>query len=387
MLILHTAQSYPPEVSGIPEVLMQLSTRLARRGHEVHVATAQTGAVPNEEMRDGVLIHRFDVAGNAAFGVRGEPDAYLGFVRSRSWDVIAMHCAQIWSTDLLLPFLQEVSGVKIFVGHGLLISDARFETYYARFASLIRHVDRIVSLSELVEVTPFCRKYGLPEPEVIPNGVDLSRWGPETLRLRKSWKIKGRPWLLCVSNHTPYKGHRAFFDVIRAIRREIPQAQGTIVGQHHPIGRWHLGRLGIKGGCWYQCQASARFSKGVSLKTGIPREEAVSAFKEADVVLIPSSWEASPLAMLESMAACTPWVSFDVGCARENVGGIVVESIEEMSAAVIRLLRDPEQRKRLGVEGRERIRQKHDWERITDRYEQLYQSLLADKVLLSAQGR
>ena len=37
--ILHTAETYSPEVNGVAEVVKQISTRLARRGHEVHVAT------------------------------------------------------------------------------------------------------------------------------------------------------------------------------------------------------------------------------------------------------------------------------------------------------------------------------------------------------------
>ena len=105
-------------------MLRQLSTRLARRGHEVHVATTKFGVSRNEELRDAVFVHRFELSGHAAFGIKGDPAAYLDLVRSRSWDVIAMHCAQIWTTDLLLPYLRGIAATKVFVGHGLLIFES-----------------------------------------------------------------------------------------------------------------------------------------------------------------------------------------------------------------------------------------------------------------------
>ena len=74
MLILQTAHTFAPQVNGISEVVQRLSGRLARRGHEVHVATAATGNAPPEEVIDAVTVHRFGVRGNAVFGVAGDPE-------------------------------------------------------------------------------------------------------------------------------------------------------------------------------------------------------------------------------------------------------------------------------------------------------------------------
>lgn len=375
MLILHTAHSYAPEVSGVAEVVKQLSVRLARRGHEVHVATKQFGDSSAEELLDGVHVHRFDVDGNTALGMSGAVDSYVRFVRSMAWDVVAFHCAQTWTTDALLPHLGTIEAPKIFVGHGFsALADPRYQTYFSELAVALRQVNRIVALSDLLEEPTYCASHSLRAPTIIPNGVDAAEWSAPTRDVRMRWGIKDRPWILSVSNHSPVKGHKAFFEVVQQVRRQAPRAVGTIVGGHYPAAYRGMGRLGIKGGCWYRCNVASVFEAGIELRKSVPRSETVSAIKEANVILVTSSREASPLVVLESMAAGTPWVSFDVGCVREHVGGIVVESPQEMVSAAVDLLGNPALCRELGQAGQARVSEKHDWERIAAQYERLYES-------------
>jgi glycosyltransferase involved in cell wall biosynthesis len=320
-------------------------------------------------------VHRFQVRGDAVSGIKGEVDNYLRFVKSRQWDVLAMHHAHVWNTDALLPHLNEIGVPAVFVGHGLSGFGAPiYETYYANLANSMRNIQE-VALSTLTEEKDFCPRYGLPAPRVIPNGVDPAIWHTPALNLRERWGIGKSPWLLSVSNHTPAKNHAAIFDVIRQVRQQRRDAQGTIIGGHHPAEKWSLGRLGVKGGCWYKCRLASLLGAGVNLRTDVPKPDVVSALKEADLLVMTSNWEAYPLAMLEAMAAGTPWVSFDVGCARENAGGLVVGSAQEMADTVLALLNDPERCRKIGDEGRAQIAAKHDWETIVDQYEELYLSV------------
>jgi len=114
----------------------------------------------------------------------------------------------------------------------------------------------------------------------------------------------------------------------------------------------------------------------VELRSYLMRRKVISALKEADLMILTSDWEASPLVILESMAAGIPWVSLDVGCVREHVGGVIVKDIKEMAEAVSDLLRNTDKRHSLSVEGRRRVEQCHDWETIVGRYEALYQELV-----------
>jgi len=105
----------------------------------------------------------------------------------------------------------------------------------------------------------------------------------------------------------------------------------------------------------------------------------VSAIKEADVLLLtsPKTREASPIVILEAMAAGTPWLSLGGGCVREHVGGLVVADLDEMAEKLQLLLTDQQLRHSLGEAGQRRITQRHSWDAIARQYEQLYRDVVA----------
>ena len=380
MRILHTAQSYAPEVSGVAGVVGQISERLAHRGHEVHVATGRPHLALKEEARKGVRLHRFPVETYAVTRIRGDVDSYLRFVQSTSWDVIVTHRAQSWTTDAILPHLHHMSTGTVFVGHGLsALHNPQYQGYFIELARHLRQVDKTVALSDLLEEVPFFAKHRLTKPQIIPNGVDLTEWDKPAAGLRQRWRIGKRPWVLSVSNHSTVKNHAVFFEVVQRLHQQMPSLVGTIVGGNYPAAKWGLGHIGIKGGCWYRCRLTARTTSDVILRWDVPREDVVSAVQEADVILVTSSYEASPLVVLEAMAAGTPWISFDVGCVREHAGGVVVGSPGEMVTTACQLLKSPEQREKLGQAGKIRVAEKHDWEKIAVQYEHLYESVVKNR--------
>lgn len=378
--ILHTTHSYAPEISGVAEVVGQISRRLARRGYEVHVATGTNKFSPREEYLHGVQVHRFAVWGNAVTGIYGDVADYVGFVQAGKWDLITMHCAQTWSTDALLPHLNQISARKVFVGHGFsTLYDAKYQEYFVELAESLRQVDGIVALSDLLEEVAFCAKHGLPEPQIIPNGVDLVEWEGTPQSVRRKWGIDDRFWLLSVSNHSPVKGHKTFFKIAQRLNNDMPNVFATIIGGHYPAAKWDLGRFGIRGGCWYRCKIIASFRSNIELRLDLPRSEVVSAIQEADIVLITSWREASPLIAIESMAGGTPWISFNVGCVQEHRGGFVVKDLDEMVEKTKILISNPGLRTELGELGKQRVRERHSWNFIVSEYEDLYNNLMKNR--------
>lgn len=99
----------------------------------------------------------------------------------------------------------------------------------------------------------------------------------------------------------------------------------------------------------------------------------MSAIRGADLLLITSRREASPIVMLEAMTAGRPWISFDVGCVGENCGSVIVDSVDDMVTVARDLLKNPTRASTLSDAGRARIAEEHDWDRIVDQYEALYQ--------------
>ncbi len=368
----------------------QISRRLAEWGHEVHVATGRPAGSRAEEMLAGVHVHRFKIEGGGMVKPRGDIRGYLGFVRSRPWDVVVMHCAQAWGTDLLLPHMSELRSAVVFVGHGLLTLDEPLHAaYWSWFAASLQRVDVSTTLSPLLQETQFCARYNLPRPRVIPNGVDTSEWATPPLGIRRQWNIGRFPWILNVSNHTPVKAHANYFSVIDRVSRAIPTVRGTIVGNSHRAHKWRVGRLGVKGGCWYQCQLQARQDAHVDLRSNVARVDVVSAIKEADVLVLtsPRAREGSPIVILEAMAAGIPWLSFGAGCAREHTGGLIVSDLDEMVEKLHLLLGDQQFRHSLGHAGQRRIMEKHSWDAVGRQYERLYRDVVAGRASAVTQNR
>jgi glycosyltransferase involved in cell wall biosynthesis len=379
MRILHTAATYSPSLDGVAEVVRNISERLAKRGHDVHVATATVGSESPYAELCGVHVHRFKANGNLALGMRGEVEQYRQFVRSGEWDLLVNHCLQTWTTDALLGQIRSYAWGSVLVTHGLSIHNPVFHAYYLEIPRYVSTYCKWVRVSNVSGESSLAEKCNLPVPPVITNGVDLNEWARPTLGLRQAWGVDQKPWVVNVSNHNPLKDHRTFFRL--ASRLRAIGAHFTLIGSTYPMSKWGLGRFGVSGGCAYECRIGPLLSMGaVDLKTNLPRREVVSAIQEADVVVSTSKWETNSLVLLESMAAGTPWVSFDVGSARENIGGAVAGNLDDMANSITELVRDHDRRKSLGRAGRARIAVKHDWESITDRYEQLYESLVEHQV-------
>ncbi len=376
MKILHTAAGYPPAVNGVSEVVRQISEELAQRGHEVHVATSWHNERRTSKIQ-GVQIHAFKAWGNLAYGMLGEIERYRHFVQTGRWDVMVNHALQIWTTDAIFDILDTLKFPKVIVAHGLSgLKHPGYQAYYAAIRHHLSKYDRMIGLSALNEDAEYCKLKDLPPPQVIPNGVNLAECSSPVLGLRKKWGIRERPWAVAVCNHTRQKAHFRLFQLWRRICQ--PDARLTIIGNPTTAERWKLRSTGLKGGCYYFCILRSLLSKGcVTLKTRLPRLQVVSAIKEADLMLLVSTWEAFPLVILEAMAAGTPWVSLDVGNVRELSGGYVVENVEQMSRRVNELLEDKCERNRVGEAGRAEVEQKYCWNKIVSRYEDLYFELVA----------
>jgi glycosyltransferase involved in cell wall biosynthesis len=373
MRILHTAYSYAPLLDGVAEVVRHISEGLARRGHEVHVATNIVPSLPAESVQNGVHVHRFSVYGNFTIGIAGKAREYRELVGTGQWDIMVNHCLRSWPTDAVLEDVQRFPWPSILVTHGLGTGQPAFADYYRKVPRFIPHYAAWVTVSALNEEFGFARQHELADPIVIRNGVDLQEWDNPRIGVRQKWHGDGRPWLVNVSNHSRQKGHEWLFQLARRVRGT--GARLTIVGNVRRAGKWRLGKLGVNGGCFYQCRMRSLASKSIELKVGIPRSEVVSAIREADVLVSTSRWEANSVVLLESMAAGTPWVSFDVGSARENAGGIVVDTLHQMTDAVVELLQNPDLRISLGQQGHLRARERHDWQFIVTQYEDLYRQV------------
>ncbi len=366
MKLLHTVQYYHPRVGGSELLIRNLSEALAKRGHDVTVATAFD---PERDFTtlNGVKIAEFQVSGNSVFGIRGPDQAkYIDFVNTGTWDVVLNYAAQIWSTDLLFSSLHHGAFARVIVpcGYSALRSMRMrllYWNYFRRLPSYLRQYDAIVYHTALGPDWRFGERHGITgRHTIIPNGVP--RADSEVGNFRRAYGIETPYLLLSVSNHLWAKGHRMVFDIMRRLTRNDVTA--VILGQGTTE-------------CLAECVCAARSSQGrVIVPIGVPREAVLAAFHEADLFICTSRLEYFPLVLLEAMAAGTPFISRDVGNARELRGGLVADTPDEMAKLVDTLLGNYEAREALASAGYQEWEAHYQWDNIVDAYEALYRSAI-----------
>lgn len=366
--MLHTVEFYHPHSGGAERVVQRVSEGLVRLGHEVSVATSWDPARSGRTL-NGVEVVPFRVTGNLARGMRGEVSRYRQWVRDGRFDVIMTYAAQCWSTDALLPLLPELSAAKVFATCGFSglhgVRRWLYRGYFRALRTWIRGYDAVVYHARTGADVAFGEKFGPARQVVIPNGADGAEFTCGAGQFRARHGIAARHLLLHVGNHYKVKGHEDLLGLMRDL--QDLDATLVIIGSAPSAGR----------SCWAACAAAAQRSPRIRLLAGLPREGVVAAFREADVVLLPSRFEAASLVLVEAMAAGVPFVAYDVGNARELPGGVVVPDRAALRLAVRHLLTDEAERRALGEAGQAYQRQHLEWNRIVAEYERLYVSLVA----------
>lgn len=392
MRILHTVELYDPSVGGAQEVVRQISTRLAERGHEVTVATTRLGQRRSSRI-DGVSVREFAISGNSARGMSGDLEAYREFVIKGDFDVMMSYAAQQWTVDALLGSLDRIPYPHAIAPCGFSgLHDPAYERYFRELPSHLDSCDALIFHSDCYQDVEFARRNGLRQLTVIPNAADdgefadLDELDLRARDLRARYGIADdTPLLLTVGGHTGEKGHALAIEALR--RLDVPRA-ALIVAGNNPLGI----------GCRYSCPARAASAKLLSfgrkraLLVKLSRQDVVAAYRAADLFLLGSAIECSPLVLFEAMAAGTPFVTLDVGNAAEIVRwsagagrvlpteprprGRVGGRPADMAAAAGELLADEPQRRQMGEAGRQVWEQRFTWSTIAERYEQLYEQLI-----------
>jgi glycosyltransferase involved in cell wall biosynthesis len=84
----------------------------------------------------------------------------------------------------------------------------------------------------------------------------------------------------------------------------------------------------------------------------ISRSETLDALSDCDVVVLSAYQEALPFVLLEAMAYQKPWVARRAGCIQHLPSGIYVHFEKQMAEAMQLMASQPDQKNRIGLNGR-----------------------------------
>jgi L-malate glycosyltransferase len=213
---------------------------------------------------------------------------------------------------------------------------------------------------------------------VIPNGIVVPPRpaASRDLPIRRELQIDpAAPLIAVVCRLTRGKGIEYFLRSVVSVSKDFPQARFLIVGDSiiEPTYKPQLVRLAR------ELEIHDRV-----IFTG-ERNDIPKLLEEIDLSVLPSLSEGLSNSLMEAMAAGLPVVATNVGgnpeIVQDGTTGILVPSRDPdaLSAAMIRVLKNPSLARQFGHAGRERVAKHFSLESAVRQTEDLYLSLLNNR--------
>jgi glycosyltransferase involved in cell wall biosynthesis len=225
-----------------------------------------------------------------------------------------------------------------------------------------KHIERFVTVSSSSR-HDIAEQMGVPESRmsVVPVGVDETVFRPSG-----AVRVRGR-LMVTTSSDVPMKGLVPLLEALAVVRRERPDAHLVVIGKLREGSRVPavLERLGLGVG------------DAVRFVSGVPEEEIVRLYGEAELAVVPSLYEGFSLPAIEAMACGTPLVAYRRGSVPEIVDhgstGYIVDDVDSAVDAVGRVGWLNRGDCRLSFERR------FDAARMTRDYLEVYRKVAADE--------
>jgi phosphatidylinositol alpha-mannosyltransferase len=220
----------------------------------------------------------------------------------------------------------------------------------------------------------YVAKYFPDSYEIIPNGIDIDRWGDPYILPIDSLKSDDLINLLYVGRAEKRKGLGVLLQAFSVVNHVRPSARLIVVGPDSSRRRKYQKKI-----------MNTELQENIVWVTNPTNEELPRYYKSADLFVSPATGnESQGYVLMEAMSAHLPVIASDIAgysyVVRNEKEGILVpaENVTALSAAMIRLIDDPILRSRLGKNGRIRVTE-FDWSHISTRIADYYQKLLLKK--------
>jgi L-malate glycosyltransferase len=206
---------------------------------------------------------------------------------------------------------------------------------------------------------------------LLANGIDIERY--------RNASVNGLhcqvPVVGTVLRLEHIKGPAVFIEAAKRIVDEMPETRFMIIGDGSM--RANLERL----------TESLKVADRVQFLG--ERDDVDVTLRSFSIFILPSLVEGMSMALLEAMAAARPIVATAVGgnldLIQDGENGLLVRPAapEEMAHAAIKLLKNPQWAKQLGLTAQTSVRNHHSADSMVRRLEEIYRELLQRKALTS----
>jgi phosphatidylinositol alpha-mannosyltransferase len=283
-------------------------------------------------------------------------------LKYEQFDVVHIHEPLVPTLPIFV--LRHAQAATIGTFHAYRDSYAGYDYTKVILRRLMHRLDARTVVSPAV--LPYITRYFPGEYEILPNGIDVEKFGDPAVQPMARFQ-DGKLNILFVGRLDKRKGFAHLLRAFPSIKARVPTARLIVVGAYDKDDKQKY--------VHFVREQGIRDVKFVGL---VSAEDLPRFYRTAHVFCAPSTgFESFGLVLLEAMAAGAPIVASDIPGYHHVVThereGLLVPPADErgIADAVVRLLQDEGLRSRLGQRGRETARQ-YSWRHIARRTLDLY---------------
>ncbi|MGD0588683.1 MAG: glycosyltransferase family 4 protein [Thermoplasmata archaeon] len=392
MEVAFFTDSYPPFQDGVAAVTEGLARTLSRLGHRVHVYAPNPKPGPSfDETRNGITVSRVRTVPVPLYGQYRWPIWPYGLLRSsrgvKDADVIHLHTpgplgsmafltSRRFGRPLVGTFHTNIRDMQESVPAKFLVPTFFRIAWWYNLGTYWRcDVATAPSAAAADDLMEGARKPFHHPVEVVPNGIDVERFRPDS-RV-PDWKARcglpSAPLVTYLGRLTVDKGVHRFLD---AVESAMPRTDlVAIVGGQGPEEARLRERLA----------ANPALAARVRYVGPVVEAEKAALLSQSDLFVLPSTSDTSSVALLEAMACGTPVIAPASGGAAEIVehgvtGWRVPVTVPgALATALAEILDATEDRRRAGVRAADFVRSTASLETMARRFISLYRLVEAER--------
>src|SRR3989338_5260159 len=381
MKIAYVQAFYLPAIDGPATVIHEIASRLAKKGHEVHVFCSDSDKhkkiKQKEEVLDGVKIHRLNNWFQIGFATFF-PSVFLKLMKE-DFDIIHSHVSEhsYHFFSSLVRMIKKTPHVHTThccwtsgLGRSKLSAFLVWLDYKTVLPFSFYYSDRIIAITpwELDEIAKYNSNKN--KVTVIPNGMDsvlLKKINNNDFR--KSYGIpEDVKLVLFFGRLNPTKG----VDKLAEAAVSITSARKDI----------HFAFVGPDEGMMNKVIEISKGNSNIHIMGPIRGKDKIAAmFQASDLYALPSYREGLPLTMFEAMASGLPIVASPVNGIpyemKEPENGLFVKygDVEGLKKAILKILDNPKFAKEIRANNLEKAKA-YDWDIIAEKTLKVYESVL-----------
>jgi len=383
--VLQVTPSFVPSRLGGVWLFYNLSRSLVERGHEVTVYTTDID-IGHSRLSNthgiksvcGVMVRYFRNASNmlaAKDHLLLPLEMVLPAKREiGSFDIIHLHNLRTFQNMVVHQYAKKYGIPYIVQAHGDLprIGKRTLKQVYDNLWGyrILRDAAKVIALTP-TEAEQY-KTMGVSESkiEIIPNGIDLAEFEnlPQKGTFRGKYDITyDQKIILYLGRIHQIKGLELLVKAFANLCRESDGAELVIAGPDDG----YLASL-------KKLIADWGINDRILLTGPLYGRDKLEAYIDADVYVLPSSYEIFGTTVLEALACGTPVICSEACGLAEvidgQVGLVVPYDEGQLSNAIMRMLSDGKMRQEFAQQGKSLVREQFSWSKIIVQIESIYES-------------